>query len=412
MSCYEFKKEHLSNNPVIKEKKNEPGKFHFPTATELGQASQFHLVGCSTTPGPTFSFSQPQSIQQPQSLFSFSQPQSIQQPQAKSLFASQQPQAKSLFASQQPQPQNIFPSQQPQSLFPSQQPQSLFPSQQPQNIFPSQQPQSLFPSQQPQNIFPSQQPQAKSLFPSQQPQAKSLFPSQQPQAKSLFPSEQSQNTYQLFPQTSNSSSIFNNATETPLRIVKYTTKVSTEKMLAILTSESYVNDENINYLSQLSLTCDKEDVTKVAPLALLTLEDSSATPTTQLAKLHIKFLKELIQETIKSEEDVWNSTIRLATMYGMQTMVQLINMTRPINALTFPEQHITPEISFVLALHAFATNNDNPQNVMSASKRYSKGTAKLAADMCMASYGLGWILNADDKSKYISKHKDTYTITW
>ena len=374
MSCYEFKKEHLSNNPVIKEKKNEPGKFHFPTATELGQASQFHLVGCSTTPGPTFSFSQPQSIQQPQSLFSFSQPQSIQQPQAKSLFASQQPQ--------------------------------------PQNIFPSQQPQSLFPSQQPQNIFPSQQPQAKSLFPSQQPQAKSLFPSQQPQAKSLFPSEQSQNTYQLFPQTSNSSSIFNNATETPLRIVKYTTKVSTEKMLAILTSESYVNDENINYLSQLSLTCDKEDVTKVAPLALLTLEDSSATPTTQLAKLHIKFLKELIQETIKSEEDVWNSTIRLATMYGMQTMVQLINMTRPINALTFPEQHITPEISFVLALHAFATNNDNPQNVMSASKRYSKGTAKLAADMCMASYGLGWILNADDKSKYISKHKDTYTITW
>jgi len=390
MSCYEFKKEHLSNNPVIKEKKNEPGKFHFPTATELGQASQFHLVGCSTTPGPTFSFSQPQSIQQPQSLFSFSQPQSIQQPQAKSLFASQQPQ-----------PQNIFPSQQPQSLFPSQQPQSLFPSQQPQNIFPSQQPQSLFPSQQPQNIFPSQQPQAKSLF-----------PSQQPQAKSLFPSEQSQNTYQLFPQTSNSSSIFNNATETPLRIVKYTTKVSTEKMLAILTSESYVNDENINYLSQLSLTCDKEDVTKVAPLALLTLEDSSATPTTQLAKLHIKFLKELIQETIKSEEDVWNSTIRLATMYGMQTMVQLINMTRPINALTFPEQHITPEISFVLALHAFATNNDNPQNVMSASKRYSKGTAKLAADMCMASYGLGWILNADDKSKYISKHKDTYTITW
>jgi len=396
MSCYEFKKEHLSNNPVIKEKKNEPGKFHFPTATELGQASQFHLVGCSTTPGPTFSFSQPQSIQQPQSLFSFSQPQSIQQPQAKSLFASQQPQAKSLFASQQPQPQNIFPSQQPQSLFPSQQPQNIFPSQQPQA----------------KSLFPSQQPQAKSLFPSQQPQAKSLFPSQQPQAKSLFPSEQSQNTYQLFPQTSNSSSIFNNATETPLRIVKYTTKVSTEKMLAILTSESYVNDENINYLSQLSLTCDKEDVTKVAPLALLTLEDSSATPTTQLAKLHIKFLKELIQETIKSEEDVWNSTIRLATMYGMQTMVQLINMTRPINALTFPEQHITPEISFVLALHAFATNNDNPQNVMSASKRYSKGTAKLAADMCMASYGLGWILNADDKSKYISKHKDTYTITW
>ena len=385
MSCYEFKKEHLSNNPVIKEKKNEPGKFHFPTATELGQASQFHLVGCSTTPGPTFSFSQPQSIQQPQSLFSFSQPQSIQQPQAKSLFASQQPQ-----------PQNIFPSQQPQSLFPSQQPQNIFPSQQPQA----------------KSLFPSQQPQAKSLFPSQQPQAKSLFPSQQPQAKSLFPSEQSQNTYQLFPQTSNSSSIFNNATETPLRIVKYTTKVSTEKMLAILTSESYVNDENINYLSQLSLTCDKEDVTKVAPLALLTLEDSSATPTTQLAKLHIKFLKELIQETIKSEEDVWNSTIRLATMYGMQTMVQLINMTRPINALTFPEQHITPEISFVLALHAFATNNDNPQNVMSASKRYSKGTAKLAADMCMASYGLGWILNADDKSKYISKHKDTYTITW
>jgi hypothetical protein len=200
--------------------------------------------------------------------------------------------------------------------------------------------------------------------------------------------------------------------QTPVRITKHTPKIiSIEKVLAILTSDSYVRDEDITTVSQLRPTCDPKDVTKVAPLAVAAfVDDSATTPLTQLPKVHVKFLQELIQETPKSEDDVWKCATGLATAYGMHTVVQIINAARPHKTLTLQQQQITPEIAFVLALHAFVTNNDRPHDVMSVSKRHSEGTAKLAADMCMASYGLSWILDTQTPD-YISKHRDTYILS-
>lgn len=196
--------------------------------------------------------------------------------------------------------------------------------------------------------------------------------------------------------------------QTSVKLTKYTSKITTEKVIALLSSEWY---EDITVISQLNPACDPKDVTKVAPLAAAAFVDESVmAPLTQLPKIHVKFLQELVQETVKTEDDVWKRAIDLATSHGMYNIVQIINAARPHKTLTIQQQQITPEIAFVLAVHAFVTNNDRPHEVMTVSKRYSKDTAKLAADMCMASYGLSWILETQTPD-YISKHRNTYTLS-
>jgi hypothetical protein len=198
---------------------------------------------------------------------------------------------------------------------------------------------------------------------------------------------------------------------TSVKLTKYTPKITTEKVLALLSSEWYVKDEDITVISQLNPVCDAKDVTKVAPLAAAAFVDESVmVPLTQLAKIHVKFLQELVQETVETEEDVWNLAIYLTTSHEMYNMVQIINAARPHRTVTIQRHLITPEVAFVLAVHAFATNNNKPHDVMTVSEKYSKDVAKLAADMCMASYGLGWILETQTQD-YISKHGDTYILS-
>jgi hypothetical protein len=198
----------------------------------------------------------------------------------------------------------------------------------------------------------------------------------------------------------------------PVKLTKHTTKITTEKVLALLSSEWYVKDEDIISISQLAPEHDAKDVTKVAPLAVAAFVDESVmAQLTQLPKIHVRFLQELVQETDKTEEDVWKRVVGLAASHGMYKIVEYINAARshetPPN---IQHQQITPEIAFVLAVHAFVTNNDKPHEVMVVSKRYSEDVVKLAADMCMASYGLGWILG-EQTQDYISKHRNTYILS-
>ena len=350
MNCIfdSFNKEEATANPFLQSNRNDPGKFTFPSGATLAQAAQVSK-GQHTSSGPTFS-----------------------------LFSTQQPQ-QSLFSPQQPQ-QSLFSTQQPQ--------QSLFSTQQPQ--------QSLFSPQQPQ----------QSLFSPQQPQ-QSLFSTPQPQTSFLGGSSLSAGRVES---TEQSNPLNLASQQMTVRLTKYTTKITIEKVIALLSSEWYVRDEDITTVSQLNPVCDAKDVTKVAPLAVAAFVDESVTvPLTQLPKIHVKFLQELVQETVKTEDDVWKLVIDLATSYGLYDIVHYINATRPHKTLIVKQQ-ITPEIAFALAVHAFVTNNDRPHNVMSVSKRYSKTAAKLAADMCMASYGLGWILETQTPD-YISKHRNTYILS-
>lgn len=199
-----------------------------------------------------------------------------------------------------------------------------------------------------------------------------------------------------------------------MKLTKYTSKITTEKTLALLSSEWYVRNKDNTVISQLAPACDAKDVTKVAPLAVAAFVDKSVLePLVQLPKIHVKFLQELVQETVKTEEDVWKCVTNLATAHGLYIIVQYINAVRPHKTVTIQQQQITPEIAFVLAVHAFVTNNDRPHDVMSVCKGYKdagNATAKLAADMCMASYGLSWILGTQTPD-YISKHRNTYILS-
>jgi hypothetical protein len=199
--------------------------------------------------------------------------------------------------------------------------------------------------------------------------------------------------------------------KTSVKLTKYTSKITIEKVLALLSSEWYVEDKNITRISQLNPACDVDDITKVAPLAAAAFVDKSViTSLGQLPKIHVRFLQELVQETVKTEDDVWQRVIDLATFYNMYSIIQVINAVRPHKMLTIQRRQITPEIAFVLAVHVFVTNNDRPHDVIVMSKRYSKDVVKLAVDMCMASYGLSWILETQT-SEYISKHRNTYILS-
>lgn len=228
----------------------------------------------------------------------------------------------------------------------------------------------------------------------------SLFTTPQPQ--SIFTTQSLSNNFNTFH--------VSDANNTSVRLTKHTSKIKIEKVLALLSSEIYIKDD-ISTVSQLNPSCDVNDVTKVAPLAIAAFVDESVMiPITKLPMLHVKFLQDLILETFKTEEDMWKSVTELAISYGLYNVVQYINAARTCRTISIQQYNITSEVAFVLAVHAFITNNDKPHDVMRMSWRYSKETAKLAADMCMASYGLNWVLDTQTHS-YINKHKDTYILS-
>jgi len=324
MNCIFNSFDKKTANPFLQANKNDPGKFMFPTSTELTQAAQFPKQS------RTFSFGNATSGSQPQQFQPLFQP-----------------------------PQQPF-----QPLF-----------QPPQQPF-----QPLF--QPPQPFQPLFQPKQ---------------------------SEQTETFYKLFSDPLDGSHI-NAKQKIPVKITKFTSNIPIEKLLAILSSDSYVRDENITTVTQLNPGCDPNDITKVAPFAVAAFVDESVTiALTPLTKLHVKFLQELVQETPKNGDDVWNCATYLATTYGLHTVVHSINEARHLKSLIIQKQQISPEVAFVIALHAFATNDNKPHEVMSVSKLHSDTTAKLASDMCMASYGLSWILETQTLD-YIRKHKDTYIL--
>jgi len=354
MNCIfdSFNKKEAATNPFLKPNRDDPGKFTFPTGSALAQAAQASK-GQAPQSGPSFSFGANNATSGAVGGF---------------VASSTTPFSTGSFGFGQPTTPFAPPTQ--QHPFPTQQPQSL--------LFPTQIQQPLSPSPQPQSLFPSSQ----------------SFLGVRGAGSSPF------------------ASIANAPQQTSVKLTKYTSKITTEKVLALLSSEWYVKDEDITIISQLSPACDVKDVTKVAPLAAAGFVDESVlNPLTQLPKTHIKFLQELVQETVKTEDDVWKCVIDLATSHGLYNIVQYINAVRPHKTLTIQQhQQITHEIAFVLAVHAFVTNNDRPHEAMTVSKRYSKDVAKLTADMCMASYGLSWILETQT-SDYISKHRNTYILS-
>lgn len=361
MNCIfdSFNKKEATANPFLQPNRNDPGKFTFPTGAALAQAAQFSK-GQAPQSGPSFSFGS--NATSGTAGFSFT-------PSTTS--------TGSFGFGQTTQPTGPTPTpftQPPQQTF-FQSPQPLFPTQTPQTLFPSQQPQSLFPSSQ------------------------------------SFLGVSGDGTSQAF---ASIVSINTTPQQAAVKLTKYTSKITTEKTLALLSSEWYVKYEDITVISQLAPACDAKDVTKVAPLAVAAFVDESVlAPLVQLPKIHVKFLQELVQETVKTEEDVWKRVTSLATTHGLYNIVQYINAVRPHKTLTIQHQQITPEIAFVLAVHAFVTNNDRPHDVMSVCKGYKDAgstTAKLAADMCMASYGLSWILETQTPD-YISKHRNTYILS-
>jgi len=270
---------------------------------------------------------------------------------------------------------------------------------------------------------------SKFIFPSGNSLAQAVQYSQNPVKTSsnlsLFSFKTQTNNEDKNNDNKNIPNIFNNIqiplftkSEIPVRITKYTSQITNNKILAIMSSESYVNNQDITSISQLKYIFNSkmQDVTKISPLVIVSIVDKSVlNDLLPLSKLHVTFLQELIEEKVSTEEEVWKCIEKLAFSYGLYTILQYISQAKHLKKLVLDsQQQITPEISYVLALHTFITNNDKPHDVIAISKDFttkSNDIVKLATDMCMASYGLNWILGSQT-NEYINKHRNTYILSY
>jgi hypothetical protein len=199
--------------------------------------------------------------------------------------------------------------------------------------------------------------------------------------------------------------------QTPINVTRFTNAISTEKLLAILSSEQFANCRSLHE-ERLQPTCDPNDITKVAPFAVIALIDEKVEEKlSPLPRVHMKFLQNLMKETLNNVQGAWDCALKLATENNLQTVAQYITIMKDEMDVRVPEGFFrNPEIAFVLALHIFI-NNGNPHVAFAKTDKYPRNVVKLVVDMCMASYGLKWILESD-LPEYIIKHKDTYILSY
>jgi hypothetical protein len=202
----------------------------------------------------------------------------------------------------------------------------------------------------------------------------------------------------------------------PINVTKFTNAISTEKFLAIMSSEQFANCRHLHE-ERLQPTCDPNDITKVAPFAVIALIDEKVEEKlSPLPRVHMKFLQNLMKETLNNVQGAWDCALKLATENNLQTVAQYITIMKDEMDVRVPEgffrnpEIANPEIAFVLALHIFI-NNGNPHVAFAKTDKYPRNVVKLVVDMCMASYGLKWILESD-LPEYIIKHKDTYILSY
>jgi hypothetical protein len=196
----------------------------------------------------------------------------------------------------------------------------------------------------------------------------------------------------------------------PINVTRFTNAISTEKLLAILSSEQFANCRDLHTEERLKPTYDPNDITKVAPFAVIALIDEKVEEKlSPLPRVHMKFLQNLMKETLNNDQGAWDCALKLATENNLQTVAQYITIMK--DKKNVPEVSLrNPEIAFVLALHIFI-NNGNPHVAFAKTDKYPRNVVKLVVDMCMASYGLKWILESD-LPEYIIKHKDTYILSY
>jgi hypothetical protein len=208
----------------------------------------------------------------------------------------------------------------------------------------------------------------------------------------------------------------NNKSQSFIRVWKQTPSdlINTNKILAVLSSQSLNEDLNLFSLETLSyhLSNETKTMTTIAPLALLSFVDPSVVfnlPPLQL--VFVKFLRELLKEdSVTTVDKAWAFVEESAQFVGLTKILEYISLIKTFKNHQIPKQttDVDDETSFVLAVYYFLTNQ-NPRDVIITSRNFSKKVAKLATDMVMASYGLEWLLK-EKLCEYVDKHQNTYKI--
>jgi hypothetical protein len=189
--------------------------------------------------------------------------------------------------------------------------------------------------------------------------------------------------------------------------------VSTNKILALLSSQYLNEDVDLFTLENLSYQLSNETKTMITigPLALLSFVDSSVVfdlPPLQL--VFVKFLRELLKEDVVTTIDkAWKFVEDAAQFMGLTKLLEYISLVKLCkSSISKQSTEVDDDTAFALALHYLLTNPD-PKDAIVASRTCSKKVSKLTTDMVMASYGLEWLMK-DKLCDYVKKHQESYKL--
>jgi hypothetical protein len=209
----------------------------------------------------------------------------------------------------------------------------------------------------------------------------------------------------------------------PVRLRVYT-RITEDKVLALLVSNhawrglatilrsvehekvSEMMKRSIDSIEQLTFDYSiPSTLMTVAPFtALLKTVEMQHSP---IEMLHLDLLQELVLGTLKSDADVWDFVKDRAAVHEMPKMENYIALARTLRVVQLnpgdAAGDVDDEISYIYAVICFAGNNE-PCGALECAARCNDKVFKLVCDMCMGSYGMGWV----EPDNFKMKHSSTY----
>jgi|688.fasta_scaffold03124_17 hypothetical protein len=202
---------------------------------------------------------------------------------------------------------------------------------------------------------------------------------------------------------------------TEIYIKKKTDQISSEKVLALVSSEYFTLNDILD--EGFLKTTTGSSLTMTAPFCILSFIESFSEPNyylTELQKFYIKFIQNIIKNDLNNEDEDWNEnqfwenaseTAKYFNLNQLLEWIKEIYNCLDLNLIDFSSE----EQIFLYSLWCFSKFGNHPFTAIEKAKTYGINVKKLTIDMCMAFYGISWIL-LEETEEFLNNHKQNFCI--
>jgi hypothetical protein len=148
-----------------------------------------------------------------------------------------------------------------------------------------------------------------------------------------------------------------------------------------------------------------------APFSILSFIELNDHSLTELQKFYIKFLQNIIKNNLTddwNEIQIWENASLTAQYFNLSQLLSWIKEIYNYSNLNLIKFSSDEEI-FLYSLWCFSKFGKHPFEAIEISKKFGFEVKKLTVDMCMAFYGISWIL-PEESEDFINDHKKHFCI--